>query len=269
MREFQARCRRLASALAGAASGAATRSRSWRPTCPRCWRRTTRVPMLGRRPQRAQLPARRRARSPSCLEHGEAKVLITDREFSPTIEPALAAARSPPLGDRHRRPAVRRAGELLGEKDYEAFLAEGDPAFAWAAARGRVGGDLRCSTPRARPATPRASSIITAAPISTPSATRSRSGSRRARVYLWTLPMFHCSGWTYTWAVTAVGGTHVCLRRVDPALIFPAIARPSRDAHVRRADRADHADPRARRAEGAASRTRWRWPPAAPRRRPP
>jgi len=44
-------------------------------------------------------------------------------------------------------------------------------------------------------------------------------------VYLWTLPMFHCSGWTYTWAVTAVGGTHVCLRRVDPALIFPAIAR--------------------------------------------
>ena len=37
--------------------------------------------------------------------------------------------------------------------------------------------------------------------------------------------MFHCSGWTYTWAVTAVGGTHVCLRRVDPALIFPAIAR--------------------------------------------
>jgi len=44
-------------------------------------------------------------------------------------------------------------------------------------------------------------------------------------VYLWTLPMFHCSGWTYTWAVTAAGATHVCLRRVDPALIFPAIAR--------------------------------------------
>jgi fatty-acyl-CoA synthase len=44
-------------------------------------------------------------------------------------------------------------------------------------------------------------------------------------VYLWTLPMFHCSGWSYTWAVTAVGATHVCLRKVDPALIFPAIAR--------------------------------------------
>jgi len=43
-------------------------------------------------------------------------------------------------------------------------------------------------------------------------------------VYLWTLPMFHCSGWTYTWAVTAAAGTHVCLRRIDPALIFTAIA---------------------------------------------
>ncbi len=42
-------------------------------------------------------------------------------------------------------------------------------------------------------------------------------------VYLWTLPMFHCSGWTYTWAVTAAGATHVCLRKVDPAAIFPAI----------------------------------------------
>src|SRR5258707_747191 len=50
-------------------------------------------------------------------------------------------------------------------------------------------------------------------------------------VYLWTLPMFHCSGWTYTWAVTAAGGTHVCLRRVDPALIFAAI-RDHRVTHL-------------------------------------
>src|SRR5207249_3839700 len=50
-------------------------------------------------------------------------------------------------------------------------------------------------------------------------------GLSPASVYLWTLPMFHCSGWTYTWAVTAAAGTHVCLRRVDPARIFPAIKR--------------------------------------------
>jgi len=50
-------------------------------------------------------------------------------------------------------------------------------------------------------------------------------------VYLWTLPMFHCCGWTHTWAVTAAGGTHVCLRRVDPARIFPAI-RDHRVTHL-------------------------------------
>ena len=42
-------------------------------------------------------------------------------------------------------------------------------------------------------------------------------------VYLWTLPMFHCNGWCFPWSVTAMGGTHVCLRKVDPALIFPMI----------------------------------------------
>ncbi len=56
-------------------------------------------------------------------------------------------------------------------------------------------------------------------------------GLTPSSVYLWTLPMFHCSGWTYTWAVTAAGGTHVCLRRVDPALIFPAI-RDHRVTHL-------------------------------------
>jgi fatty-acyl-CoA synthase len=39
-------------------------------------------------------------------------------------------------------------------------------------------------------------------------------------VYLWTLPMFHCNGWCYPWSITAMAGTHVCLRAVDPAQIF-------------------------------------------------
>jgi len=44
-------------------------------------------------------------------------------------------------------------------------------------------------------------------------------------VYLWTLPMFHCNGWGFPWAVTAAGGTHVCLRKVDPPLVFDLIER--------------------------------------------
>ncbi len=70
-------------------------------------------------------------------------------------------------------------------------------------------------------------------------------------VYLWTLPMFHCSGWTYTWAVTAVGGTHVCLRRVEPAAIFPAIATTPGHAPVRSTRGLDDADSRSGRGESA------------------
>jgi fatty-acyl-CoA synthase len=157
------------------------------------------------------------------LEHGEAKLLITDREFSPTIEPALRMLGGllpvididDPLGE---------GGERLGEKDYEALLAEGDPAFVgpppddeWQAIcllyTSGTTGDPKGVVYHHRGAYLNAlGNALTF-------------GLSPRAVYLWTLPMFHCSGWTYTWAVTAVGGTHVCLRRVDPALIFPAIAR--------------------------------------------
>src|SRR5690242_15821259 len=46
-----------------------------------------------------------------------------------------------------------------------------------------------------------------------------------AERYLWTLPMFHANGWTFVWTITAVGGTHVCLRRVEPARVFDLVAR--------------------------------------------
>lgn len=45
-------------------------------------------------------------------------------------------------------------------------------------------------------------------------------GLNSTSVYLWTLPMFHCNGWCFTWGVTAVGGTHVCLRKLDPGQIW-------------------------------------------------
>ena len=59
--------------------------------------------------------------------------------------------------------------------------------------------------------------------------------------------MFHCNGWCFPWAVTAMGGTHVCLRKVDPAPIFTLIVEHRVTQHVRRADRAQHAGARARR----------------------
>ncbi len=71
-----------------------------------------------------------------------------------------------------------------------------------------------------------------------------------AERYLWTLPMFHANGWTFTWIVTAVGGRHVCLRKVDPAAVFRLIGRRRRHVPLRRADRAHRPGERTRWLEG-------------------
>ena len=57
--------------------------------------------------------------------------------------------------------------------------------------------------------------------------------------YLWTLPMFHANGWTFTWAVTAVGAAHICLRKIDPVKVFELIRAERVVDAVRGADRAD------------------------------
>jgi fatty-acyl-CoA synthase len=157
------------------------------------------------------------------LEHGDARLLIADREFSPTVEEALRLlGRSIPVIDIDD--PLYEGGQLLGEKDYEAFLAEGDPEWAWSPPEDEWQAICLLYTsgttgdPKGVVYHHRGAYLNTLGNALT-------FGLSPRTVYLWTLPMFHCSGWTYTWAVTAVGGTHVCLRRVDPALIFPAIAR--------------------------------------------
>jgi fatty-acyl-CoA synthase len=115
------------------------------------------------------------------------------------------------------------AGELLGTMDYEAFLAGGDPEYPvhlpadeWQAiALGYTSGTT--ADPKGV-VTHHRGAYLNAAAMALEFQLQPES------VYLWTLPMFHCNGWCFTWAVTLAGGTHVCLRRVDPALIFPMIA---------------------------------------------
>ena len=155
-----------------------------------------------------------------CLGHGEAKMLLADPDFAPVVKVALESqARDFFVVDIDDAAAT---GERLGSIGYEAWLAGGDPDFPlrgpadeWDALAllytSGTTGDPKGVVYHHRGAYLNALGNALAFRLTPHS------------VYLWTLPMFHCSGWTYTWAVTAACATHVCLRKVDPALIFPAI----------------------------------------------
>ena len=160
------------------------------------------------------------------LDHGEAKVLLSDKEFSPVIKAALAKAKAKPLvidiDD-----ALGNGGERLGKQDYESFIAGGDPEFEWtlpddewqAIALNYTSGTT--GNPKGvvyhhRGAYLNALGVALAWNMP------------RHPTYLWTLPMFHCNGWCFPWTVTAYAGTNVCLRAVSAKGIFDAIA----DHHV-------------------------------------
>jgi fatty-acyl-CoA synthase len=157
------------------------------------------------------------------LDHGDAKIVLVDREFSPVMSAALALVRSRPLVIDIDDSAYDGDGTPIGEIGYEAFLATGDPAAPWslpqdewqAIALGYTSGTT--GNPKGVVAHHRGAFLNAMG-------NAIAFGLSADSVYLWTLPMFHCNGWTYTWAVTAVCGIHVCLRRVEPAAIFTAIA---------------------------------------------
>ena len=149
-------------------------------------------------------------------------MLITDREFSATVKAALTAIDTPLLVIDIDDPEFH-GGEDLGSIRYEAVLAEGDPAYQWhpPADEWDAISLLYTSGTTGDPkgvVTHHRGAYLNAAGLALAYETSARS------VYLWTLPMFHCNGWTFTWGITMVGGAHVCLRRVDPALIYPLIA---------------------------------------------
>jgi 3-(methylthio)propionyl---CoA ligase len=154
------------------------------------------------------------------LDHSHAKLLIADREFAPIVAEALAELRAP-------IPLVEIddgiGGTSLGGTEYEAFLAEGDPAAAWSGPQDEWA-PITLNYTSGTTGNPKGVVYHHRGAFLNAIGNAITFGLDRRSVYLWTLPMFHCNGWTYTWAVTALAGTHVCLRRVDPAAIFAAIA---------------------------------------------
>jgi 3-(methylthio)propionyl---CoA ligase len=153
--------------------------------------------------------------------HADTKLLITDREFSSTIKEALALAARKPIVVDIDDPSFT-GGEMLGEIDYEAFLASGDPDVEWAMPDDEW---QACSLNYTSGTTGNPKGVVYHHRGAFLNAVGDVMyfGLSPQTVYLWTLPMFHCNGWCYTWAVTAACGTHVCLRRIDPALIFALI----------------------------------------------
>ena len=154
------------------------------------------------------------------LSHGQAKLLIADREFSPIVKESLGALPEPialvEIDD-------EVGGASLGGTEYEAFLAEGDPTATWSGPQDEWD-PIALNYTSGTTGDPKGVVIHYRGAFLNAIGNAITFGLDRSSVYLWTLPMFHCNGWTYTWAVTAMAGTHVCLRRVDPAAIFAAIA---------------------------------------------
>jgi len=218
-RDFYNRCRRFADALQQRGIGRGDTVAVMAPNVPALLEAHYGVPMAGAvlNALNYRLDARTIA---FVLGHGQAKLLIADREFGPTVKAALEEFGEPiPLVEIDDG----AGGASLGGTEYEAFLGEGAPEAEWALPRDEwepialnytsgTTGNPKGVVYHHRGAFLNAlGNVITL-------------GLDRHSVYLWTLPMFHCNGWTHSWAVTAVAGTHVCLRRVDPAPIFTAIA---------------------------------------------
>ncbi|MED5462391.1 MAG: AMP-binding protein, partial [Pseudomonadota bacterium] len=155
------------------------------------------------------------------LEHGGARVLLTDPEFSTTVKAAIEQLKDSPLVIDAPDPAVDD-GELIGDITYEDFLATGDPDFSWSLPRDEWQAIALGYTSGT---TGNPKGVVThhrGAYLNAVSNTLAWNMSAHP-IYLWTLPMFHCNGWCFPWTIAALNGTNICLRSVNDESIFEAI----------------------------------------------
>jgi fatty-acyl-CoA synthase len=219
--ETYARCRRLASALAGRGIGKGDTVSIIAPNVPAIYEASFGVPMLGAvlNTINTRLDARTIA---FILQHAETKVLISDREFSDTVAAALSELDQPPLVIDIDDP-MAPPGALLGECTYEDFLAEGDAAFEWTPPDDEW---RAVSLNYTSGTTGDPKGVVYHHRGAYLNALSNALGWNMTHhpVYLWTLPMFHCNGWCFPWTIAALAGTNVCLRKVEAGAIFDAIA---------------------------------------------
>ncbi|QGM45403.1 acyl-CoA synthetase [Methylocystis heyeri] len=157
------------------------------------------------------------------LDHAEAKILIVDREFAELIKSALALAQCKPLVIDYDDPEYAGPGEPIGALDYEDFVASGDPDYAYpgptdewdAISLNYTSGTT--GDPKGVVYHHRGAHLLALGNVLT-------GDMGRHPVYLWTLPMFHCNGWCFPWAISVAAGTHVCLRQVRAGHIYQLMA---------------------------------------------
>jgi fatty-acyl-CoA synthase len=219
-REHGRRCRMLASALKNSGAGNGDVVAMLCPNTPAMLEAHFGVPMAGAilNTLNTRLDA---AAIAFILEHSESKVFIVDRQWSEVAKAALSKMKTRPLVV-HIDDQYAEGGELIGDLDYEAFLERGNPAdeVVWLAdefdaitlnyTSGTTG------NPKGALYHHRGCYLNTLSQII-------HHQLNSDSVYLWTLPMFHVNGWCFSWGMAAIGGTHVCLRKVLPAEIFDSI----------------------------------------------
>ncbi|MEO1493485.1 MAG: acyl-CoA synthetase [Pseudomonadota bacterium] len=219
---FFARSRQLASALVGAGAKAGDTVSALLFNTPPMLEAHYGVPMMGGvlNALNTRLDA---AGIAFILDHGESKVVLVDSELAVLLREALELMSGPrPVVVEYTDPTVESPATGLGE-DYEAFVAAGDPGFAW-----QMPGDewdaIALNYTSGTTGNPKGVVYHHRGAYLLATGNSVHANLTRDTVYLWTLPMFHCNGWCFPWSISLVAGTHVCLRQVRAKAMFDAIA---------------------------------------------
>jgi len=220
-RETFARCRRLASALAARGVGRGDTVAVMLLNTPEMYECHFGVPMTGAVLNTLNV----RLDAPTLafmLDHAEARVLITDREFSETVASVLARCETKPIVIDVDDPEYSGPGERLGETDYETLLAAGDPDYRWTAPADEWDA-IALNYTSGTTGNPKGVVFHHRGAYLNGLGEALAWCMPRFPVFLWTLPMFHCNGWCFPWTIAALAGTNVCLRKVEAPTVFRLI----------------------------------------------